>query len=77
MRRTLRMLIVPNQVAIRYRGDSGGGELTLQRQGDNEYTGQFPDLKESVNFTARGEDYQTPSYKITVVPPPSLVDLVI
>jgi len=76
MRRTLRMLIVPNQVAIRYRGDSGGGELTLQRQGDNEYTGQFPDLKESVRFTARGEDYQTPSYSITVVPPPSLVELV-
>ncbi len=75
MRRTLRMLIVPNQVGIRYRGDSGGGELTLQRQGDNEYTGQFPDLKESVNFTARGEDYQTPSYRITVVPPPALVDL--
>jgi hypothetical protein len=76
MRRTLRMLIVPTQVSVRYRGVSGGGELTLQKQGDNEYTGQFPDLKESVNFTARGEDYQTPSYRITVVPPPSLVELV-
>jgi hypothetical protein len=76
MRRSLRMLIVPNQVIIRYRGVSAGGELTLQRQGDNEYTGQFPDLKESVTFTARGEDYQTPSYRITVVPPPSLVELV-
>src|SRR5262249_8938500 len=43
MRRTLRMLIVPNQVTVRYRGVTAGGELTLQRQGDNEYTGQFPD----------------------------------
>jgi hypothetical protein len=78
MRRTMRMLIVPTQVTIRYREikGGGGGELTLQKQGDNEYTGQFPDLKESVNFTARGEDYQTPSYRITVVPPPSLVELV-
>jgi hypothetical protein len=76
MRRTMRMLIVPGQVSVRYRGVSGGGELTLQRQGDNEYTGQFPDLKESVTFTARGEDYQTPSYRIKVVPPPALVELV-
>jgi hypothetical protein len=75
MRRTLRMLTVPAVVTIRYRGTRGGGELTLQRQGDNEYTGQFPDLKETVRFTARGEDYETPGYKITVVPPPSLVEM--
>jgi hypothetical protein len=75
MRRSLRMLIVPTQVFVRYRGARGGGELTLQRQGDNEYTQQFPDLKETVTFTARGEDYETPRYRITVVPPPSLVGM--
>jgi hypothetical protein len=75
MRRTLRMLIVPSLVTIRYRGLRGGGELSLQRQGDNEYSGQFPDLKETVTFTARGEDYETPRYRITVVPPPALVKM--
>jgi hypothetical protein len=77
MRRSLRMLLVPVQVTVRYRGLRGGGELTLQRQGDNEYSGQFPDLKETVTFTARGEDYETPRYRITVVPPPSLVEMTV
>ncbi|HZT82674.1 MAG TPA: hypothetical protein VFA26_20765, partial [Gemmataceae bacterium] len=76
MRRSLRMLIVPSLVSVRYRGAHGGGELSLQRQGDNEYSGQFPDLKETVWFTARGEDYETPRYRITVVPPPALVEMV-
>jgi hypothetical protein len=75
MRRTLRKLIVPTQVRLRYRGVQDGGELTLQLQGDNEYTGQFPDLKDKVYFTARGEDYETARYWITVVAPPQLVEM--
>jgi hypothetical protein len=75
MRRTLRKLLVPTQVHVRYRGVHDGGELTLQPQGDNEYKGQFPDLKDKVYFTARGEDYETPRFWITVVPPPMLVEM--
>ena len=77
MRRTLASLIVPTQVRVRYRGAHDGGELTLQLQGDNEYSGQFPDLKDKVYFTARGEDYETPRYWITVVPPPMLVEMAV
>ncbi len=33
------------------------------------------DLKESVRFTANGEDYYTPYKKITLVPAPSLIEL--
>src|SRR5581483_2207502 len=66
---------VPTGIKVRYRGVHDGGELTLQPQGDNEYKGQFPDLKDRVVFTAKGEDYETPRYTITVVPPPMLVEL--
>ncbi len=75
MRRSLRKLTVPTEIKVRYRGVHDGGELTLQPQGDNEYKGQFPDLKDKVTFTAKGEDYETARYTITVVPPPMLVEL--
>jgi hypothetical protein len=77
MKRTLRMLTLPGQVTIRYRGERDSGKLQMDRQGDNEYTGQFPELKDKVYFTARGEDYETPRHWITVVPPPSLVSIVL
>jgi hypothetical protein len=75
MRRTLRMLKVPTTAMVYYRGASGGGEMTLQKQGDNEYTGQFRELKESIRFTVRGEDYYTKTLQVTVVPTPSLVQM--
>ncbi len=77
MRRTLRVLKVPGAVSVVYRGANGGGEMTFQRQGDNEYSGQFTDLKESIRFTVRGEDYSTKTLYVTVVPTPSLVELVV
>jgi hypothetical protein len=49
--------------------------MTLKQINDNEYEGQFPDLKETVTFRARGEDYYTANKKIIVVPPPSLIKL--
>src|SRR5262249_28519970 len=76
MRRTMRRLVIPKEVYVKYEGGQTAGSLTWQRQGDNEYGGQFPALKESVKFTVKGEDYVTPVYNITVVPPPSLVELV-
>src|SRR5439155_13629535 len=50
-------------------------EQTLKKQADNEYAGVLSDLKESVRFTANGEDYYTPYQKITVVPQPGLIEL--
>src|SRR5208282_5217975 len=38
-------------------------------------SGVLTDLRESVRFTANGEDYYTPYKTIIVVPPPSLVEL--
>jgi hypothetical protein len=77
MRRTLRRLEVPTQIKVRYRGVQDGGELTLNLQGNNEYSNNFPDLKDKVVFTARGEDYETPRYWITVVAPPQLREIAV
>jgi hypothetical protein len=74
--RKLRRLTIPETVYVNYWGPTTRSEMTLQRLNENEYEGQFPDLKESVTFRARGEDYYTPNKKILVVPPPSLVRLV-
>jgi hypothetical protein len=75
MERSIRKLIVPDRVVIYYRGDTTRSEQTLKKQADNEYSGPLSDLRESVRFTANGEDYYTPYKKIKVVPPPSLIEL--
>jgi hypothetical protein len=76
MTRRLRKLIIPNQVVVYYRGETVRSEQTLKKQADNEYSGVLSDLKESVRFTANGEDYYTPYKKITLVPPPGLIELI-
>jgi hypothetical protein len=76
MARRLRKLVIPNQVVVYYRGDTVRSEQTLKKQADNEYSGVLSDLKESVRFTANGEDYYTPYKKITLVPPPGLIELI-
>jgi hypothetical protein len=73
--RRLRKLAIPNQVVVYYRGETVRSEQTLKKQANNEYSGALTDLKESVRFTANGEDYYTPYKKITLVPPPGLVSL--
>jgi hypothetical protein len=75
MARRLRKLTIPNQVVVYYRGETVRSEQTLKKQADNEYSGVLSDLKESVRFTANGEDYYTPYKKITLVPAPSLIEL--
>jgi hypothetical protein len=75
MSRRLRRLIVPPEVKLILKGASGTGEQTLQRRDNHEYSGTLTELKESVRLTARGEDYSTPPVKITLVPPPDLVEL--
>jgi hypothetical protein len=73
--RRLRKLQTPNKVVVYYRGETVRSEQTLKRQSDNEYSGVLSDLKESVRFTANGEDYYTPYKRITLVPPPGLIEL--
>jgi hypothetical protein len=76
MARRLRKLAIPNQVVVHYRGDTVRSEQTLKKQAENEYSGVLSDLKESVRFTVHGEDYYTPYKKITLVPPPGLIELI-
>jgi hypothetical protein len=75
LRRTLRVLTVPAEAVLVYKGSTTNGRTTLQRLAENEYSGQIGELKESVSFTVRGEDYSTPSCRITVVEPPVLETL--
>lgn len=72
MSRTLRKLIVPEDVQVIYKGISLGAKQTLQQQENNQYTCTLPELKESIRFTVRGEDYYTPFKRIEVVPPPEI-----
>ncbi|HZT83402.1 MAG TPA: hypothetical protein VFA26_24440 [Gemmataceae bacterium] len=72
-RRTARLLSVPESVTVLYTGPNTKSEMSLQRGVDNEYVGKFPELKESVAFRVRGENFYTPWQHIQVVPPPSLI----
>jgi hypothetical protein len=75
MSRRLRKLIIPRQVTVYTKGVSTKNEQTLVKQGENEFSGALADLKESIRFTIQGEDYYTPSRRIIVVPPPTIVHL--
>jgi hypothetical protein len=76
MSRRLRKLIIPRQVTVHTKGASTKNEQMLLKQGENEFSGTLADLKESIRFTIQGEDYYTPSRRIIVVPPPTIVRLV-
>lgn len=75
MSRRMRKLTIPETVMVYYKGATVRSDMTLKKEGSHEYSGTFADLKESVRFTVRGEDYYTPYQRITVVPPPSIVEL--
>jgi hypothetical protein len=75
MSRVLRKLIIPEEVLLIYKGNTTSSQTTMQKLADNEYTGQFGDLKETVTFTVQGLDYYTASRKILVVEPPVLETL--
>jgi hypothetical protein len=73
--RRFRRLEIPDVVTVYYKGETTRNEQTLKKQADNEYSGVLSDLRESVRFTANAKDYYTPYQKITLVPPPSLIEL--
>src|SRR5262249_38328643 len=75
MSRRFRVLTIPDTVYVNYSGRNTRSEMTLKQVNDNEYEGQFPDLKENITSTARGEDSYPREKAIIVVPPPSLVAL--
>ncbi len=75
MRRKLRKLEIPDDVRVSYRGESVRSEMTLQKEGTNEYTGTLTDLREPVGYQACAADYCTPVRRIDVVPPPALAEL--
>ena len=49
--------------------------MKLRGEANNEFAGTLSDLKETVKFHARGENYYTPEKQITLVPPPMLTEL--
>jgi hypothetical protein len=81
MRRMLRKLRIPEAVYLVTRGVTTVGRTTLERAADNEFSGQFGELKEpgdlpwSFTFAVQGEDYFTAPRSLTVVAPPALLKL--
>jgi hypothetical protein len=72
LRRRLRVLTIPSTATLVYKGRTTNGRSPMQRLADNEYSGTFGELKESISFNVQGEDYSTASRRITVVEPPTL-----
>ena len=64
----MRRLIVPRDVTIYYWGQKIDNTMPLTRQQDgNEFTAVLSDLKESVKFYVKGEDFVThPNRTITL-----------
>jgi hypothetical protein len=73
--RMLRKLNIPDEVLLLYKGDTTNSQTTMQRLADNEYTGQFGDLRETVTYYVKGLDYYTTPRKVVVVDPPGLEKL--
>jgi hypothetical protein len=75
MSRKLRKLAVPRAVTLLGYGNKTAIRNPLQATGDNEYTGTFGDLKESIAYTVAAEDYYTATRAVTLVQPPTLAEL--
>jgi hypothetical protein len=73
--RVVRKLTVPATVYVLAAGATTRNDMSLDKNADNEYTGIFQDLKETINFRVRGEDFFTPAKTITLVPPPGLEEI--
>jgi hypothetical protein len=75
MRRTLRKLVVPESAILIYKGRKTTNTVTMTRAAGNEFTGNFGELKETVSYYVRGEDYDTPTRRLVVVELPRLEKL--
>jgi hypothetical protein len=77
MSRRLRKLPIPTMVEIVYRGETVKTTNTAELKGDRKFAFDLNELKESGRFRVRGEDYWTRPLRITLVPPPSVVGVVV
>lgn len=75
MGRRLRKLDLPGRVALAYAGQQKTGDVTLAPLPNQEFSAAVPDLKESVRFVVRAEDFRTAPRDITLVPPPVFTKL--
>jgi hypothetical protein len=75
MSRKVRKLTIPSEVELFYWGAKTRVDMKLKGEANNEFSGTLSDLKESVKFYARGENYDTPTKQITLVPPPMFTEL--
>lgn len=75
MNRKLRKLVIPDEAFFKFKGKNNSGEQSLQKETDHEYSVTLTELKETIEFTIRGEDYYTAKKHIIVVPPPTLVEV--
>jgi hypothetical protein len=75
--RKVRKLIVPSEMTLRYDGIQTKARMTitLNRDATGKYTNDVAGLGESVRFVVSAEDFTTARRQITLVPPPTLVDL--
>ena len=73
--RRLRKLGIPDAATLAYEGVTKTGEVSLTRQQNNEFAGAVTDLKETVQFVVRAEDFRTRPKTITLVPPPLFTKL--
>jgi hypothetical protein len=74
-RRVVRKLIIPEAVTLVYRSNRATNTNPLTPTAGNEFSGNFAELKESVSYTVRGEDYVTSRRDITVVERPRVDSL--
>ena len=65
----------PQEVTLVYRSNRATNTSTLTPTAGNQFSGNFAELKESVSYTVRGEDYVTARREITVVERPRVDSL--
>ena len=73
--RHVRRLKIPEAARIHYRAGSTPYEQTFKKVADNEFAVTLGQLKESIRFTVKAEDYSTAEKRITLVPPPTVLEL--
>ncbi len=76
MGRTIRKLDLPARVSLAYAGQQKTGEVSLAPLPNQEYAAPVPDLKESVRFVVRADDFRTSPRDITLIPPPVFTKLI-
>jgi hypothetical protein len=73
----IRKLHIPDEVKVAYRGKQTKRNAAAPHKGENRYVIGLNDLKESVQFWVRGDDFITPGREIVLRPPPTLSRLLI